>query len=306
MGPMRALVLVGLLTVACTRLNAAFDETATSGGEDDGRPSTADTAVPPDPSTTGGPATSAVDSGAVDSGSTGLDPETTTTLDGPRPDLPVEPTCPLQPSPGASIQLGDPMEFGGVCPTGMDIWTRVVTNNGGDVVLDTCDAACLQCSEPQHPLSVSPLVIGDLLPAGTCLRLEAGALIEEGETRCHWGALTIHDPLLMAPYVIVTARSSEPTPVGAEMLGEAIPDPTHAFDCECSALRPVSDCCEMNGVPSFWTYTLEGTDVHPGEQAPIELPSLALDHTFQLLQAQQLPSCSNEGLQLSWAVVATQ
>jgi hypothetical protein len=244
--------------------------------------------VPPEGSSTATPGTSAVDSGAVDTGTTGLDPEATTTLDGSRPDLPLEPTCPQQPSPGASIQLGDPASFGGLCPTGMDIWTRVVTNNGAEVVLDTCNLACAVCNEPVHPLSVSPLVIGDVLPEGACLRLEA----------------TIHDPLLMSPYVIATTASSPPTPTAVEMLDDAIPGPAHAYDCECSALRPVSDCCELAGIPSFWIYTIDRTDVYPGEQAPIELGLGVLDHSFHLFQAQQIPSCNDDVLALSWAVVA--
>lgn len=301
---MRALVLVGLLSVACSRPNAAFDGSATSDSEGDGRPSTADTAAPSEVSTAEPPGTSAVDSGAVGSGTTGLEPETTSTLDGPRPDLGVEPSCALQPSPGASIQLGHPKEFGGLCPTGMDIWTRVVRSGGAEVVLDTCNEACISCGEPLHPLSVAPLVVGDVLPEGTCMLLQARTMLEEADSRCHWGALTIHDPLLMSPYLIATARSSDPTPAAIGMLGDAVPEPTHAFDCECSTLRPVSDCCEQaSTTPSFWAYVIDGMDVLPGEQAPIELPSLGLAHTFQVFQAQQIPGCNDDMLVESWAVV---
>lgn len=304
---MRMLGLVGVLCLACSRANPAFDGTATDDGTQTVGPDTAGT-VTLDTGDTGpiitGPGTA--DPDTLGTGTTSPDPDTTTASDTAGTDLPVEPVCALGPSPGASIRLGDPATFGGVCPTGMDIWTTVVSNNGAEIVLDTCTESCAQCLGSDHPLSVSPLVIGDHLPAETCLLLQARSFLQLAEERCHFGALTIHDPLLSSPYVIATTRSSNPTPAAVDLLAGAIADPVKALECDCDTVGQPTDCCHRADTPSFWVYTIDGMDVYPGEDAPIEVGDTGgLAHSFRLFQAEQIPTCEDQTLHLSWAVVAS-
>lgn len=291
---MRWVWLVGLVSLGCTRPNPAFDGSATdpSEGEVTGRPDTLGTA---DLDTTAGPITVGPDT--TGPGTTG-------------PDLPLEPACELQPSPGAIIQLGNPAMFGGGCPTQVDLWARVLSNDGAEVVLDGCtQEGCFMCEQgSDHPLSVSPLVVGDSLPVSTCLRVEARNFLHVAEERCHWGALSIHDPLLLTPFVIATARSSSPTPAAIDMLDGAIPDPEKALECECSEVGQATECClAAVDPPSFWAYAIDGMTVYPGGEAPIELGLAGgLMHVFHVLQAEQIPSCDDPSLQLSWAVMAQQ
>jgi hypothetical protein len=293
---MRALGAVALSCLACTRPNPAYDATtAGEGGQTEG----------PDTITSGldtvGPLTagSGLDTIGPDTvGPVTLDPDTSS------PDLPFDPICMRQPAPGLSIQLGDPSHSGDVCPTDFNISTRIVSVVGSEVVVENCDAGCVVCVGDGIPLSVDLLPLGDLVPPDTCVLLEARDVVQQTETRCHWGALTIHDPLLLAPYVIATARSYPPTPAGLDLLAGAIPEPMPELSCNCDAIGQGNDCCYQGDPPSFWYYTIEGQDVHPGEDAPLDLADpTGLEHSFQLFQAEHIPGCQDVELQLSWAVV---
>lgn len=303
---MRTLGLVVLLCSACTRYNPAFEQTATSEGDE--APETLGTTLATTEPVVTGPASA--DSVATEPVTT--EPVTTgpaTTDTGTTPsDLPGEPSCEdFMPTEGLTIVLGDPARFGGTCPTGMMFPTRMVAVNDDGVVLETCMPGCSDCFGDEHPLSILPIVVADHLPPmGTCLAIEAERLVLETETRCHWGALTIHDPLSMTAHVIATTRSTDPTAVALDLLGDAVGDPMKTIDCDCSAVVPSDLCCPDGPTPSFSHYTIDGLDVQPGEDAPIDLGDPGgPPQTFRLLQAQLVPTCETMEPELSWAVVAT-
>lgn len=221
-------------------------------------------------------------------------------------DTSIAPTCSQEPADGLDIQLGNPAYFGNSCPAGFAFTTQVVSVNGAEVRLAySCDEGCTKCIVGDgHPLSMLPLSAADHVPMGTCLRVETQAMLLHGEERCHYGSLMIHDPGLGAPYVIATTRTTPPTPLAAKLLAGAIPLPTVALDCECSSVAPGDVCCPEGGPATFWTFTIEGQVVSPGETVPFgHFNEFGVEHTFELFQAQQLHTCEAPELETSWAVV---
>jgi len=304
---MRTLGLVALLCVACTRPNPGFEGEATTADEDAGEPITSD------PDTVGldtvGPGT--VGSGLETSGSVtassgvdSVDPDTvgiiTTTA---AEDLPGEPSCEEQPSPGLSIQVANPEMSGGFCPPTINFAMRFVSAEGNELMVEPCLPGCDMCFGELYPLFVDLIALGDILPMETCLSLEAQPLVNQTETRCHWGALTIWEPALGSPHVIATSRSHPPTPIAAGMLAGTIPEPMEDPPCTCASIGQDDACCNAGDPPTFLYYAIGDQEVHPGDDAPIELP-IGFEHSFQLFQAEHIPACTNEERQLSWAVVS--
>jgi hypothetical protein len=290
---MRALGLVGLLCVACTRPNPAFDGDAATAGEDVG-PDTVD------PDTVG----SGLDTvGPVTAGSSvgTLGPDDTVGQTTAAEDLPVDSECDQQPSAGLSIQLGDPAMLG-VCPPSMAFSMRVIGFVGNEVFVAQCSPGCGDCPT-SHPLSVDFVPLADILPAKPCLELEAEPLVMmPGASRCHWGALTIYDPMADHPYVIATSRSDPPTPTGGLLLAGAVPEPLPGPVCTCASIGQENDCCLAGDPPpTFWHYTIGAIQVAPGEEAPIVLET-GVAHSFHLFQAEHIATCQNHPRQLSWAV----
>ena len=56
--------------------------------------------------------------------------------------------------------------------------------------------------------------------------------------------------------------------------------------------------------PTFY-FPIGDLQVYAGEDAPVALglPG-GLSHTFRVFQAQDIPTCENQDLELSWAVLA--
>jgi hypothetical protein len=284
---MRRGIMVGLLCVACTRDNPAFDERLTmadAGTDDDGDTGDGDTSD---------------GDGDGDASTTGNDI-----------DLPSsQPACEFQPTEGLSIHVGGPEDFGGQCPTGVDMGMKVVSAGGGQVIVEACAHGCMPCYGTHHTISAFPLLLDGHIPtdAEKCMSLEAGGPLGGEPGACHFGALTIYDQLeQQVPYVIATAHSYEPTPIGATMLGAPIPAPLKAASCNCDDIGQSNDCCYMAmSPPEFWYYPLDGATLFPGDDAVLDVPNQAgLVHAFKVFQAQLLHSCENPDLQLSWAVVA--
>jgi hypothetical protein len=301
---MARLGLVGMLCVACTRPNEAYEGGDEATGE-----------------TTPGPGSSATGPGTVgttepEPDTAGSDPETADTADGVDTtdgvdtmgeDLPGETRCMLQPTAGLDLQVGDPAQLGGQCPTTMRFPARVSSRQGGAVALVVCDEGCGNCFGDLHPLSTFPLAIADAIPDGdVCLFVEAQTLLSDGETSCHWGALTIYAPALGTAYVIATSGTVPPSDIAVELLDGVLDEPTAGVTCECAAVGQDDDCCHAAlDPPTFWYYTIGGAQVYPGEDAPIVLAgSGGLSHTFHLFQAQQIPSCNDDARLVSWAIVA--
>lgn len=301
---MRTLGLVGVLCLACSRTNPAFDEAATEAGEGTKGPDTTGT-VALDTGDTTAAGTTLVDTTAP--GTTAPELETSATSDTASPDLPIEPVCMHSPTPGLDIQAGDPASFGGVCPSGIFIWTTLVSSDGSGVRLDTCDENCSSCSGETHPVSMFPLDIADHVPMDRCLMLEVTGLVLEEEGTCHFNALTIHEPEIMEPHVIAISHAATPTTAGLALLDDAIPMPMAGDDCACDEVDQATECCETApSPPTFYFYPVGGEELYAGGDAPVALglPG-GLAHTFRVLQAQDIPTCENQGLQLSWAVLAT-
>lgn len=310
---MRTLVLVGLLCVACSRDNPAFGGTS---GEDVGGPGTVGTGpgtVGTGPGTVGtGPLTlgTGLDTsgpGTVGTGVDTLDPDTI----GPETsgeDVPIARTCELQPALGARIEVMDPTIIGGQCPTMVDLWVQVVSNDGAEVLLDGCTGeGCGNCGPAVelHPLSMEPLMIGDHLPPGTCLFVQARAPLDHTPDRCRWGALTVLGEAAI-PYVIATTASADPTQAGIEALEGAVPAPIEGTSCSCDSVGERTDCCHQSQAPAFWYYPIGDAEVYQGDEpVPVTIESSAgLEYAFHVFQAQQIP-CGDVEPRFSWAAVAT-
>lgn len=301
---MRLLGLVGVLCLACSRANPAFDGTATDDGKQSEGPDTIGT-VTLDPGDGTALGTTAV--GTTAPGTTEPELETSASSDtAAATDLPIEPICVRSPSPGLDIQAGDPASFGGVCPTGIFIWTMLASSDGNGAQLYTCNDGCVLCTDETQPVSMFPLSIGDYVPAGRCLRLEVTELVFEEETRCHFGALTIHEPGILAPHVIATTHAAAPTPAALDILADAIPEPMLGLDCTCAQVDQANDCCESApSSPAFYFFPIGDQDVYAGDEAPLTIANPGgLSHTFQVFQAQDIPTCENQQLEISWAVLA--
>jgi hypothetical protein len=277
--------LIGLLCMACTRDNPAFDAQL--------------------------PATEATsDPGDGDPGEGDGDGDASTTLD--ERDMPSEPACEFQPRDGIAIRVGSPDDFGGgVCANNVIIWMRILAREGGVVEAEVCPEGCLQqCYGSTLAFSLFPIDVAAHMPADAskCLALETGGLRGSDESGCYWGALTIYDSGTMTPYVIATAHSSEPTPAGIEMLGGVIPPPEKAGTCGCDEIGQGNDCCYgADTPPEFLQYPFESGPVLPGGSTELSLDNSGPDnlvHEFKLLQAQHIHSCESPDVQLSWAVLA--
>lgn len=276
---MRRVALVGLLCVACTRPNPAFDERPLA---DDG---------------TG-------EQGDGDGDGDG-DPSTTVGTD----DVPPEPpACEWQPSEGLSLHVGGPENYGGVCAPSVTASGTLVSANGSELVLESCTPGCVQCFDTTLTISTYPLSLDGHIPPpqGQCLEIEASSPISEEANACYFGALTIYVPNPLVPYVIATTHSHAPTPMGAAMLGGSIPAPKKAGNCNCDDVGQGNDCCyAAPSPPEFWYYPIEGAQLFPGDYAPLTVPNVfGITHLLKLFQAQLLHSCESHDLQLSWAIVA--
>jgi hypothetical protein len=278
---MHRIILIGLLCMACTRDNPAFDgqSSATDG--------------------TG-------DAGDGDPGDG--DGDASTTLD--ERDMPDDPACALQPQDGLAIVVGREQDFGGGCANGVTMWMKVLAVQGGVVEAEVCPEGCLQCFGSTLSFSLFPIDVSSHIPAdpGKCMALETGGPRGGDVNGCYWGALTIYDSETMTPYVIATAHSNAPTPKGIEMLAGAIPTPEKATVCNCDAIGQGNECCYgADTPPEFLAYPFESGPVLPGGSTEVSLSNSGTDnlvHMFELLQAQDINSCESPDVQLSWAVVA--
>lgn len=204
--------------------------------------------------------------------------------------------------------MGDPSDFGGGCPTQVDVWATIGPGAGGEATLLICNTRdCGSGCTNDQPLSAFPLIITNHLPTpDTCVRVQAGTPHGQDSGACGWGALSIIDPLGL-PYVIATTHSAPLTPHGAQALGQLISPPVKAGSCNCDDIGQGNDCCyQADGPPEFWYYPFPSDDVFPG--GSLLLPPLGdqgiADHYFRLFQAQRIRSCESQALQLSWAVTA--
>ena len=216
-------------------------------------------------------------------------------------------TCGLEPSAGATIAFLNPTQTSNICPTSIAVQGRVVEVEDSWASFQICPApGCEQCDSDSHPLGVHPLSLADHLPVedGRCLRIEATDGIGQDSDICYWGSLTIHDASAPTAYVVATSESHPPTPVGQELIGNALPEPSQGFSCTCDGFGDV--CCDQARTPpEFWAYAWGNTTVFPGERAPISVASeTGMEYTFALFQAQRIPTCERHELELSWAVVA--
>lgn len=259
-------LLAGLLCVACTRDNPAFD---------------------------------LIEGGTDDQG----DGDSSTTTD--MRDLP-EAGCQYQPAEGLSIHVGAPENFGGTCATGVTIGGRLESFGGGNITVEACEPGCMQCYGTFLDISAFPMLIDSYIPAEVdkCVSVEAEGPLGEEPGACHFGSLTIYD--LDVPFMIATTHSFEATTVGRMRLGSLIPDPLKGVSCGCDDIGQGNDCCyTAMGPPEFWYYPFQDEELFAGQSAPIDIPNQSgIVHAFKVIQAQVLHSCESHDLQTSWAVVA--
>jgi hypothetical protein len=276
---MHRTILIGLLCMACTRDNPAFDPSATEA--------------------TGDP-------GDDDPGDGDGDGDASTTLD--ERDMPSDPACEFQPRDGLSIQVGRSENFGGQCANGVTTWMRVVAAQGGLLEVEACPEGCADCLGSTLSVSLFPIDVAAHIPAepDKCMVLEASGPRGGDDNGCYWGAMTIYDAETMTPYVIATAHSYEPTPAGIQMLGAAIPMPEKAGVCNCDAIGQGNECCYgADTPPEFLAYPFESGPVLAGGSTEVDLGnSASFVHMFKLQQAQDIHSCESPDVELSWAVVA--
>jgi hypothetical protein len=216
--------------------------------------------------------------------------------------------CEFQPTDGLSLRVGGLINFGGTCAGGVNAGLKVVSATGGELVAEVCAHGCEPCYASMLTISAYPLELENYIPMtpGECVSIEAGVSLFEEADACYFGGLTLYEHEPLAPYVIATAHSSEPTPMGAAMLGSSIPAPVKAGTCNCDDVGQGNDCCYMAASPpEFWAYPLDGMQLFPGDYAPLAVPNqLGLTHVFKPFQAQVLHACEDAQRQLSWAVVA--
>jgi hypothetical protein len=290
---MRPVLLLGLLCVACTRDNPAFDgRPLADGGTGDQGDGDGDSSGDGDGDGTG-------DGDGDGDG----DPDTGTS------DLPPDPPiCEFQPADGLSLRVDGPDNYGAMCAAGVNTDMKILSVNDSELVVESCTPECVQCFDLMLTISTYPLTLEGHIPMepGKCLSMETQGTLAIEPHACSFGALTIYEPNPITPYVVATSHSWEPTPMGAMMLAGSVPAPIKAGNCSCEDVGQGNDCCYMaEGPPEFWSYPLEGENVLPGGFAPLNVPNqLGLMHAFKLFQAQVLRSCENQELQLSWAVVA--
>ena len=293
----RFALLLSLGCLACTRPNPAFDGLA-DGTSGDG-----------DGDTTKSTTSSNGDGDGDPSGDGDGEPGTSeSTGDGdgePPTDFPPDNLCPWQPSPGLALILGNPTNFGGQCPTGIDATVRVEEAIGGAASLGVCNEDCSECAEGLK-LSAFPLSVTNYMPtdADECLVVSAKGSLGGDANGCYWGALSVHDAFSEVPYVIATAHSAPPTPYGQDILAGIIPQPKLAGGCNCEEVGQANDCCYVAEPPEFYYYPFNGFDLFGGDYAEFDLANFPLGYFFKVFQAERVPSCEGDSLQLSWAVTA--
>jgi hypothetical protein len=283
----RLLLLACCSSLACTRENPAFDDVQASGESE----------------------TRASSNTSEDASESEAEAEAETeaeSSEGPD-DLPDEPPCAFQPTAGLAIRFSDTSHFGGVCPNGVNIWATISSADGGEATFTVCTEGCTTCGDDAHELSAFPMLVTDYLPQepSKCVIVQTSSPFGEDTSSCIFGALSVHDPLTGTPYVIATTHSSAPTPYGIEVLGDSIPAPEKAGNCNCEDVGQGNDCCyQAEGPPEFWYFPYEGAQLYPGDFAPMSLANQpSVQHYFKVYQAENLRSCASQELQVSWAVV---
>lgn len=292
----RAVILICCSCLACTRDNPAFDEALSKAGEDE-TDAQVETSVDDDDAEAEAEAENEESSESSESESE--------SSEGPD-DLPDEPACGFEPSAGLALRMAEPALFGGVCPNSINALFQITSVAADEVTFSVCQLGCTDCVG-EYQLSAYPLIVSEHLPVDwdACVRVQASSPVGKQPSGCIWGAISVHDAESGLPYVIATSHSSPPTEYGAQVLGDLLPEPQKAGSCNCDEIGQGNNCCyAADGPPEFWYYPFDGEQLFPGDFATIDISTQAgVQHSFEVYQAERIPSCESHDLQLSWAVV---
>lgn len=290
------LVALPLALGACARPNPAFDERERSEGSEGDGDGDADTLG------------TGKNEGEDASGDGDGDADSESSGDGdgePLSDVPDEPLCPWQPSPGLAIRVGGPGNFGGQCPSMINITARVIASGGGELSLSICNSSCEQCGSAMS-LAAPPLLVPDYIPAdpNLCLSVRAETSLGGDPAGCYWGSLSVRNWVTTRPYVIATSKSAPPPTDALGLVEALIPNPVLGGICECGQVGLGGDgCCLDAAPPEFWYYPVDGQQLFAGDSIEILLPNANLPITFEVFQAERIADCVNDsGALLSWAL----
>jgi hypothetical protein len=295
------IVTLPLLLSACARPNPAFDGRERSEGSED---ASGDGDGDADTLGTG------KDEGEDASGDGDAESDSSTGDgdgdDQPIPDVPDEPLCPWQPSPGLAIRVGSPANFGGQCPTAVHATVTFVEAVGGDANMLVCNEDCSQCITPLF-VAAPPLNVTNYFPndPGVCLTIHAETPLGGDLQGCYFGSISMSDWVTQRPYVIATTRSAPPPTGVANLVGSLVPDPLSGGTCDCAQIGlGEASCCLDSAAPEIWYYPVDGEQLFAGDSIALVLPNADATIDFKVFQAERIGDCINDGApQLSWALV---
>jgi hypothetical protein len=289
---------------ACARPNPAFDGRERSEGSEGDGDGDADTLGTGNDE--GNDESNEEGNDASGDGDGDADSESSGDGDGePISDVPDEPLCPWQPSPGLAIRVGSPANFGGQCPSLINMTARVIASGGGEVSLSICDSGCEQCGSAMS-LAALPLLVPDYIPAdpNLCLSVRAETSLGADAGGCYWGSLSVRNWSTQRPFVIATTKSAPPPADTLALVEALVPKPVLAGTCACGQVGfGEGSCCLDATPPEFWYYPVAGQQLFAGDSLEIPLPNTDLSIDFMVFQAERIAGCVNgSGPLLSWAL----
>jgi hypothetical protein len=271
---MRArLVLLVIVSTACTQDNPAFDEsnsTAATGDDDTGTTRT------------------------------GTDVESGEGQEAP------DPVCQLQPGVPLEIDLG-PAGCADT-PETYDRYHPLVSIDGSTLFVGTCPLGSVGCSDQCEtaiptPLSFAPLDLSTIAAANDCLHIKARRLDPSNPDLCRFQSVLIESANTnFASRPLMIGRNTSgvvlpPINEGSPLAGFA-PELVHVESCACADFP--DECCD--GVePTVYALDIGQPDVvHIGETVLVEFSSDS--YAFTTLDAFQLGECGKP-TQEAWALI---
>lgn len=287
------------LSLACTRLNPAFDEEVGDDGSETRGES--DTTTLGDDASTDDASTD----DAIDDATTLTDDSTT---EGTVADLPPG-VCEDDLRSGLVLGFGDPFFFANTCPDTLEIRGLLHFDEGiQSLVLDRCegdDSFCQgECGFEQHPVAVG-FDVGTFV--GGCVTVEVAHPMEGLDDVCSWGSFSMFpSENSNTPLAVAVTAGYPPVPAAAAALG-GYPTLVQTSECACESLGINEPCCVDNsfGVLFFDFELPEQTFVTPGEAVVFDLGGAQFPYKFEAKQAQRIGDCGMVSpIDMSWAMLA--
>ncbi len=287
-----AFAVVVLTSLACTRLNPAFDADSQAAGSSDELDGASSSEAADESEATSASGSSASESSASESESGVV-----------VMDMAEDPACAVGHPFGLHITTpfatDPPMCPGELAPTGF-----LVEKDGG-LMLNVCTLGCGACGDTYYPIAID----FDLSPLlGKCVTIEAENPVLDGDW-CSYEALSVFDGVVPGVPYLVAANRLAPTGSAIAMLGGwpqllveqnmLVVDAT----CTCNEAGLDEACCMGEQTFTNYSFAYQGMTVDVGQSAYVDVESSDYEYEFYVAMAQQRAGCTMVP-ELAWKLFA--